>query len=153
MNPFSLVNKTVLITGASSGLGKHFATIFAKAGARVAIAGRRHGALQQLVAEIQKSGSEAKAFEMDVTNTQSVSACFDSLAEWYVPSVVINNAGVTITKPILKHSEADWDNVMDTNLKGAWLVATEAARRMLDLEIEGNIVNTSSILGERVAGM
>ena len=74
------------------------------------------------------------------------------LADWGAPDIVINNAGVTVTKPLLEQTEADFDQVMDTNLKGCWLVATEAARRMVAAGQGGSIVNVASILGERVAG-
>jgi NAD(P)-dependent dehydrogenase (short-subunit alcohol dehydrogenase family) len=65
---------------------------------------------------------------------------------------VVNNAGVTVTKPALAQTEQDYDQVMDTNLKGCWLVATEAARRMVAAKQPGSIINVASILGERVAG-
>ena len=154
---FRLDGKTVLVTGASSGLGRHFALLMAQAGARVALAARRIDVLEDLVQEINSASLKsadaiAKAFQLDVSNTQQVSQCFDQLAAWHLPDVIINNAGVTITKPLLQQSESDWDQVIDTNLKGAWLVATEAARRLVAANKPGNIVNISSILGERVAG-
>ena len=154
---FRLDGKTVLVTGASSGLGRHFALLMAQAGASVALAARRIDVLEDLVQEInsaspKSSDAKAKAFQLDVSNSQQVSQCFDQLATWHLPDVIINNAGVTITKPLLQQSESDWDQVIDTNLKGAWLVATEAARRLVAANKPGNIVNISSILGERVAG-
>ena len=154
---FRLDGKTVLVTGASSGLGRHFALLMAQAGASVALAARRIDVLEDLVQEInsaspKSSGAIAKAFQLDVSIAQQVSQCFDQLAAWHLPDVIINNAGVTITKPLLQQSESDWDQVIDTNLKGAWLVATEAARRLVAANKPGNIINISSILGERVAG-
>ncbi len=154
---FRLDGKTVLVTGASSGLGRHFALLMAQAGASVALAARRIDVLEDLVQEInsaspKSSDAKAKAFQLDVSNAQQVSQCFDQVAAWHLPDVIINNAGVTITKPLLQQSESDWDQVIDTNLKGAWLVATEAARRLVAANKPGNIVNISSILGERVAG-
>jgi NAD(P)-dependent dehydrogenase (short-subunit alcohol dehydrogenase family) len=68
------------------------------------------------------------------------------------PDVLVNNAGVTITKPLLQQTEEDWDKVIDTNLKGGWLVAQEAARRMVAAGKGGSLINVASILGERVAG-
>lgn len=154
---FRLDGKTVLVTGASSGLGRHFALLMVQAGASVALAARRIDVLEDLVQEInsaspKSSGVIAKAFQLDVSNAQQVRRCFDQVAAWHLPDVIINNAGVTITKPLLQQSESDWDQVIDTNLKGAWLVATEAARRLVAANKPGNIVNISSILGERVAG-
>lgn len=149
----SLQGKVVVVTGASSGLGSHFATVLAMAGARVALAARRVDKLQLLVQDIQARGGQAAAFAMDVTDPRSVSAAFDQIAAWaQVPDVIINNAGVTVTKPALEQTPDDYDQVLDTNLKGCWLVATEGARRMRDAGQGGAIVNVASILGERVAG-
>ena len=140
------------MTGASSGLGQHFAQVLAQAGARVALAARRVDKLQSLVEDIQRSGGEAMAVALDVGDAASVRACFDALAPFGVPGIVVNNAGVTVTKAALEQTEDDYDQVLDTNLKGCWLVATEAARRMVAAGQGGSIVNVASILGERVAG-
>lgn len=153
MDRFSLRGRLVLVTGASSGLGTHFAQVLAAAGARVAVAARRADKLAGVVAAMAAAGGEARAFTLDVTDSASVRACFDAVAEvWGVPDVLVNNAGVTVTRPVLEQTEDDFDQVMDTNLKGHWLVATEAARRMVAAGKGGAIVNVASILGERVAG-
>ena len=149
---FRLDKKHVLVTGASSGLGAHFAKLLVDAGARVSVGARRADKLQALVEQIQQAGGEARAVALDVTDPVSVGRCFDEVAEWGVPDVVINNAGVTVTKPALQQSPDDYDQVLDTNLKGTWLVATEAGRRMVAAGKGGSIVNVASILGERVAG-
>ena len=149
---FSLEKKTVLITGASSGLGQHFARILSQAGATVILAARRIDKLQEIVQEIQLQGNKAFAVEVDVNNQQSVSKCFDAVHAIGKVDVLINNAGVSVTKALLDQTEEDYDFVMDTNLKGMWLVATEAARRMRENKVAGSIINIASILGERVAG-
>ena len=149
---FSLEGKIALVTGASGGLGAHFAVVLARAGARIAVAARRIDMLEPLVARIQASGGQARPLVLDVTSATSVSRCFDELASWGAPDVLVNNAGVTVTKPLLQQTEEDFDRVLDTNLKGSWLVATEAARRMITANRGGSIVNVASILGERVAG-
>ncbi len=149
---FGLRGKLALVTGASSGLGTHFAQVLAAAGARVAVAARRADKLQGVVDAIAAQGGEARAFALDVTDNASVRACFDALGAWGLPDVVVNNAGVTVTRPLLEQTEDDFDHVLDTNLKGCWLVATEAARRMAASGQGGSIVNVASILGERVAG-
>lgn len=149
---FRLDGRVVLVTGASSGLGTHFAQLLASVGARVAVAARRADKLQAVVDGITAAGGQARALSLDVSNATSVRACFDELASWGAPDVVINNAGVTVTRPLLEQTEADFDQVLDTNLKGCWLVATEAARRMVAAGQGGSIVNVASILGERVAG-
>ncbi len=142
---FGLRGKLALVTGASSGLGTHFAQV-------LAVAARRADKLQGVVDAIAAQGGEARAFALDVTDNASVRACFDALGAWGLPDVVVNNAGVTVTRPLLEQTEDDFDHVLDTNLKGCWLVATEAARRMAASGQGGSIVNVASILGERVAG-
>ena len=149
---FRLENKTVFVTGASSGIGKHCALLMAQAGAKVAIASRRIDQLESVVAQIAAAGGNAKAFEIDVTQKKSVLQCFDELAGWSLPTVIINNAGTSINRKLLDQTEEDWDRVIDTNLKGSWLVATEAARRLTASNNPGNIINVASILGERVIG-
>ena len=116
---FRLDNKTALITGASSGIGKHCALLLATAGAKVAVASRRVGQLQATVNEIEALGGNAKAFELDVTNKKSVLKCFDQVLEWSTPTIIINNAGVSAGGKLLDQSEEDWDQVIDTNLKGS----------------------------------
>jgi len=150
---FSLSGKTALITGASSGLGRHFAHTLCRAGARVVVTARRSDNLRELLTEIRDINPDSLAVSMDVTDSQSVEFCFGSLAaQDVVADIIINNAGLAVMKPTLSQSERDWDSVIDTNLKGAWLVATEAARTLVDVGKPGCIVNIASILGERVAG-
>lgn len=152
LNRFRLDGRIVLVTGASSGLGTHFAHLLASVGARVAVAARRADKLQALVETIAAAGGEARALSLDVTDSASVRNCFDELASWGAPDVVVNNAGITVTRPLLEQTEEDFDSVIETNLKGCWLMATEAARRMVAAGRSGSIVNVASILGERVAG-
>ena len=149
---FRLENKTVFVTGASSGIGKHCALLMAQAGDKLAIASRRIDQLKSVVDQITDAGGKAKAFEIDVTKKKSVAECFDEMAGWSLPTVIINNAGMSISRKLLDQSEEDWDRVIDTNLKGSWLVATEAARRLTASNTPGNIINVASILGERVIG-
>ncbi|QNP47138.1 SDR family NAD(P)-dependent oxidoreductase [Diaphorobacter aerolatus] len=149
---FSLRGRLALVTGASSGLGTHFAKMLAAHGARVAVAARRGDKLQSVVDEIVNAGGQARAFSLDVSSAQSVRSGFDAIGEWAVPDVIINNAGVTVTRALLDQTEDDFDQVIGTNLKGNWLVATEGARRMVAAKKGGAIVNVASILGERVGG-
>jgi NAD(P)-dependent dehydrogenase (short-subunit alcohol dehydrogenase family) len=121
-------------------------------GAHVVLASRRIEQLQKIVSDIKQRGGKAHAFELDVTNPDSVQLFFDAVATISAPNILINNAGVSVSKPLLEQSEADWDHVIDTNLKGAWLVATEAARRMVAAKQGGSIINVASILGERQIG-
>lgn len=150
---FRLDGRTALVTGASSGLGRHFAGTLARAGARLVVAARRTDRLQALVAQLREAGHQALAVPMDVTEPASVAAAFDAIVgEWGAPDLVVNSAGVAVSRPLLEQSVQDWDSVVDTNLKGAWLVSQEAARRLLAQDRPGAIVNIASITGERVAG-
>jgi NAD(P)-dependent dehydrogenase (short-subunit alcohol dehydrogenase family) len=150
---FRLEGRRALVTGASSGLGRHFALTLARAGADVIAAARRDDLLRDLVSEIAKLGGTAHAVSLDVRNAESVRRCFDEIAWSGGPAdIIVNNAGVTITKRLLDHDEDDWDAVVDTNLKGSWLVAQDGARRLIEARSPGNIVNIASILGSRVAG-
>jgi NAD(P)-dependent dehydrogenase (short-subunit alcohol dehydrogenase family) len=121
-------------------------------GAHVVLASRRIEQLQKIVSDIKQRGGKAHAFELDVTNPDSVKLFFDAVATIGTPNILINNAGVSVSKPLLEQSETDWDHVIDTNLKGSWLVATEAARRMVAAKQGGSIINVASILGERQIG-
>ena len=145
---FLLTGKVALVTGASSGFGEHFAHVLAAAGAKVVVGARRQDRLQKLVGEIELSGGEALAVAMDVTSINSVSEAFDRAeAAFGTVTLLVNNAGVAAPKTVHKTTEADWDFVIDTNLKGAWLVAAETARRMVSAKASGVIVNIASVLG------
>jgi NAD(P)-dependent dehydrogenase (short-subunit alcohol dehydrogenase family) len=149
----SLVGRNALVTGASSGLGRYFATVLARAGANVAVAARRRESLQYAHDEIRSIGSRVAAVPMDVTDGSSVTAAVaQAAAQLGSLDILINNAGVTVTKPFLDVAEADWDKVVDTNLKGVFLVSEAVARLMKAQDAGGTIVNIGSILGLRVAG-
>lgn len=148
---FELSGHTALVTGASSGLGRHFAHTLARAGARVIVGARRESRLQVLVTELYTT-TQAAAFAvtLDVTDAESVRCAFETAAhqEW-VPDIIVNCAGVTAFKPALEVEQQEWDDVLNTNLRGAWLVAREAARRLVALQRPGSIINVASILGLR----
>lgn len=145
---FNLAGKVALVTGASSGFGDHFAHVLAAAGAKVVVGARRQERLQKLVANIGEAGREAMAVALDVTSADSVSKAFDQAeATFGTVTLLVNNAGVAAPKTVHKTTEQDWDFVIDTNLKGAWLVAAEAARRMIAANAAGAIVNIASVLG------
>ncbi len=149
---FDMTGKVAMVTGASSGLGEHFVKILAERGAKVVAAARRVDRLEALVAEINAAGGEAIAVALDVTNKASITQAFDQAEAAFGPvTVVSNNAGVAHMESALTMSDEKWDQIMDTNLKGAWMVATEAGRRMIAAGVGGSIVNTASIMGIRVA--
>jgi len=151
MERFSMHGKTAMITGASSGLGRHFALTLAEAGAVVVVAARRASKLAEVVSEITSAGGQAVAVEMDVSDGDSIIRGFDQ-AEGHVGqiNVLINNAGVVSRSTSLDLTSDGWDQVLDTNLKAVWRVSQEAARRLIAARAPGNIVNTASILGLRV---
>lgn len=146
---FGMTGRTALVTGASSGLGRHFVKVLAAAGATVVAAARRSDKLATLVEEITVAGGRASAVTMDVTSRSSVREALDSIG---AVDVLINNAGVSSTKRVFEYTDEDWEAIVGTNLQGAWMVAQEAARRMIAAGIAGSIVNVTSILATRVAG-
>jgi NAD(P)-dependent dehydrogenase (short-subunit alcohol dehydrogenase family) len=148
-----LTDKTALVTGASSGLGRHFARVLAGQGARVALAARRVAALAELAEEIEAAGGAAFAVSLDVRDEASVAKAIATVeAEFGGIGILVNNSGVSGIKPTLQLTGDEWDDVLDTNLKGAFLVANEAARAMVKAKRPGSIINIASILGLRVAG-
>ncbi|HEX9325784.1 MAG TPA: glucose 1-dehydrogenase [Reyranella sp.] len=150
---FDLTGKVALVTGASAGLGVHFARTLAAAGASVAIAARRADRLASLQAELQSAGAKAVAVELDVQSGDSITAAFAVAEEALGPiDIVVNNAGISIVKPALEMPVEDWDAVVNTNLRGAWLVAQTAGKRWLMAKRPGVIINIASILGLRTIG-
>lgn len=149
---YGLSGRVALVTGASSGLGRHFAGLLAAHGAKVVLAARRTDRLDAAVADITQAGGTASVTALDVTDGVSVKAAFDAAEQAFGPvDIVINNAGVAGAKAAIKMEEPDWDAIVDTNLKGAWAVATEGAKRMKAADVSGSIVNIASILGYGVA--
>jgi NAD(P)-dependent dehydrogenase (short-subunit alcohol dehydrogenase family) len=150
---FEVHDQHVLVTGGSSGFGRHFARFLANYGAKVTLAARRADALASVVAEINAAGGKAQSVVLDVTLANGIDHALEQAEAKFGPiHAVVNNAGVTATKPALDQDERAWDSVVDTNLKGGWLVAQAAARRMIRNKVKGSIVNIGSILGMRVAG-
>lgn len=145
---FRLGGKRALITGASGGLGLHFAKVLADAGAEVVLTARRKEALQSGVDALVQSGANASARLLDVRDPAAVEAAFAGEAF----DIVVNNAGVAHDGAALETTESDWSRVIDTDLSGVFRVAQAAARRMKADGRAGAIVNIASIVGVRVAG-
>lgn len=147
MTDHSLKGRTALVTGASSGFGQHFVDVLAGQGVRVVAAARRTDRLDALAAAAKDRGEWVLPIGMDVTDSKSVAVGVAKAHETLGRiDILVNNAGVTLSKPALDQDEADWDYIVGTNLKGAWLVAHETARRMKD-DGGGSIINIASILG------
>lgn len=149
----SVAGKRALVTGASSGLGRHFARTLAREGARVVLAARRTDRLAETCADIARAGGEARPVALDVTSAVSVRrAVEEACALWGGLDILVNNAGVTTSAAFLDLTEEGWDRVLDTDLKGCFLVAQAVAQRMVQEAAGGAIVNVASILGQRVSG-
>ncbi len=146
---FSLEGRFALVTGASSGLGRHFAGVLYDAGATVVLAARR---VDRIEAEARSLGGRARAIAMDVSDESSIADVFERLgAGGFVCDLLVNNAGISGEHMLLEMETAEWDDVVNVNLRGPFLVAREAARRLVAARKPGCIVNIASILGLRVA--
>jgi NAD(P)-dependent dehydrogenase (short-subunit alcohol dehydrogenase family) len=149
LDQWNLAGKVALVTGASSGLGAHFAAVLARAGAEVTIGARRRDALQQVAAAIITEGGQCSTVDLDVADAGSIAA-LGSLLDRI--DILVNNAGVVRNAPALDQTECDWDAVIDTNLKGMFLLSQAAGRAMRARGTGGSIINIASILGLRQAG-
>ena len=148
LDRFGLEGKTALISGASSGLGRHFADVLSQAGAKVALTARRKDRLEMAVRDIEASGGTAIAVAMDVTKKGDVHAAFETASENFGSiDIVINNAGVPSHSWFVDVDDEEWRSVMDVNLDGAFYVAQAAARHMTARGAGGSIINTASVAG------
>ncbi len=146
---FSLKGRIALVTGASGVLGAHFARVLHGAGASIVLAARRIEALAALATEL---GSRTIAVPLDVTDEASIAAAYAAAEAHFAAQcdIILNNAGIAVTKPVLQQTAADWDAVQDVNLRGCFLVAQEGARRLVAAKRPGAIINIASVLGLRL---
>lgn len=148
LDAFRIDGKVALVTGGARGLGRVMAEALASAGACVALTARNLDAAQHAAAEIQKLGVKALPLATDITRAADVNASVDrTLQAFGTLDILVNNAGINIRGPIEQLQESDWDLVLDTNLKGPWLVCRAAAAAM-KRQKWGRVINVSSMLAE-----
>ena len=141
-----LSGHVALVTGASSGLGRRFAMVLAAAGAKVAATARRVDKLEELANEITANGGECVPIALDVTDAESITQCVAHANETLgLVDILVNNAGIPDAQRAHKMSLELTDAVLDTNLRGPWLLANEVARGLLAAKQPGRIVNISSM--------
>ena len=141
-----LHGEIALVTGATSGLGWRFARVLAKAGAKVVVTGRRQERLEELVELIQAEGGEAYPFALDMTKSDSILEVVESATQAAGPiTILINNAGIPDAQRAHKMSIDLIDRVIDTNLRGPYILACEVAKRLIADKRPGRIVNISSV--------
>ena len=152
----NLKEKVALVTGASSGLGSRFAQVLAANGALTVLAARRVERLKDLRAEIEAAGGAAHVVALDVTDQDSIREAVDRTEREVGPiDILVNNSGVSTTQRLVDVTPVDFDYVLSTNLKGAFFVANEVARRMIvrakgQADFRGRIVNIASVAGLQV---
>ncbi|QFU75151.1 SDR family oxidoreductase [Halioglobus maricola] len=151
LQPFLLTDKVALVTGASSGFGREFADALSAAGAKVVLAARRLELIEAARDEIIASGGEAMAVAMDITDSASIARALDAVeTQFGTVTIVVNNAGISMPRPLLEMDDDAWNQVVATNLSGAAYVTRETASRMVAAGAKGSVVNIASILAVRV---
>ena len=142
-----LANQIAVVTGAGRGIGRAIALKFAQEGADVVVVSRTQENSEKVAAEIRAHGRQAWAHAVDVSDAVAVNAAAEKiLAEAGKVDILVNNAGVTRDGLLMRMSDADWDTVLNTNLKGAFLVTKAFSRAMIKAR-SGKIINISSVIG------
>jgi NAD(P)-dependent dehydrogenase (short-subunit alcohol dehydrogenase family) len=148
-----LAGQVAMVTGATSGLGRRFATTLAAAGASVVITGRRVERLEEVAAEIESAGGTALPLKLDMTSAEEIVSVVETASEQLPPiQVLVNNAGIPDAQRAHKMPLELVDAVFDTNLRGPWVLSTEVARRLIDAKLPGRMINISSVGGFHYAG-
>ncbi len=152
-NSWDLTGQVVLVTGTTSGLGWRFAKVLAKAGAKVALTGRRVERLETLSKEIRSEGGECASFRLDMTDMEDVIGVVQKAEDALgLVTILVNNAGIPDAQRAHKMDQALIDAVFDTNLRGPYVLSCEVARRLIAAKSPGRMVNISSVGGFNYAG-
>ena len=147
LDKFSLKGKSGIVTGGGTGLGKGIATALVQAGASVLIVGRRMDVLEKTAKELSKFGKPAIPFSADVSQMGHIPKIVEkAVREFGKIDFLVNNAGAIRRAPVENYSEADWDVVVQTNLKGPFFLSQAVARTMIEAKQPGAIVNTASLI-------
>ncbi len=142
-----LTGRTAIVTGASSGFGHRFAKVLAACGAKVACTARRREKLDKLVEEITADGGMAQAFNLDVREADQLKAIVPAVAAALgQPDILVNNAGIPDAQRAINMSSDFIDNMLDTNLRSAYILSNEFARPLIESKQPGRIVNIASTL-------
>jgi NAD(P)-dependent dehydrogenase (short-subunit alcohol dehydrogenase family) len=147
---FDMTGRTALITGGGTGLGRQFSLTLAEAGATVVLAARRRAPLEDVADAIRQRGGTAHCLVLDVADKNQVDAALTSISQIGTIDVLVNNAGAAAGGSLLDMEEETWDQVLNVNLKGAWLVGRAIAKQMIASSIRGSMINVSSVLGSAV---
>lgn len=143
---FDLTGHTALITGSTRGLGFSYAEGLAEAGATIIVNGTRDDGVAHAVEALSAKGHRAFGKAFDVGNEASIVAAFEAFdREGHEIDILINNAGIQFRKPMVELAVEDWSRVLDVNLTGSFLIAREAAKRMIARKRGGKIVNIASL--------
>ena len=142
-----LTEKVVVVTGGGTGLGEAIAKAMAAAGASVVVCGRRRESLDRVVAEMQAAGGNVLAVRADVSKRSDVDAlASETLKAFGKVDILVNNAGINVVKPFLSLEEADWDAVLDTNLRGCFNCCQAFGKGMVEKK-SGSVINMVSVFG------
>jgi NAD(P)-dependent dehydrogenase (short-subunit alcohol dehydrogenase family) len=156
---FDLGGRVAMVTGASSGLGKRFARTLAENGAKVVLAARRTERLQTLRGEIEAAGGQASVVALDVTDVASIRAAVDTAETQAGPiDILVNNSGVSTTQKLIDVTPEDYDFVLNTNTRGAFFVAQEVGKRMIERgrtqpDRPARIINVASLAAVKALAM
>jgi NAD(P)-dependent dehydrogenase (short-subunit alcohol dehydrogenase family) len=149
MERFSLAGKTALVTGAGSGMGRHFVQTLSEAGAKVVCAARRKDSIEASAKAVRDAGGKAVAIELDIGNTASVTRAFDEAEKAFgTIDILVNNAGQIVFAPFPDITDEQWENLFNVNVQGSMRMAREFSKRLIAAKKPGCIVNITSITGQ-----